>query len=176
MIVKNFQALSRGLCEVVGMDVPDLIADENGIVTLAMRLHDVDISIGIDPQRSSSCAFVLVSFGALPEQDREAVLCNLLEANLFMLNDRGRAFSFDPGAASITLQYACPCADAVAADVYQDLLRDVSLARQWRTDYSIDTGRLGAGASADGSEIVIGQAMASLLAAGRVFDPSSGAL
>jgi hypothetical protein len=173
VLTEDFHSLTERYCRLVGIDLPDLSPDDKGTVAWAIAVDGVDFSIGIDPQRSATCAFVLVRLGAVPAAEQDAAWRNLMQANYFMLGDRGRAFSMDPGTGDVLLQYALPCADAVAADFQHQLTADAELAHQWRHDFSIDTG---AGSPMCGGEQVdekdsLAQALFDTLTTERAFGP-----
>jgi hypothetical protein len=117
MATANFEELVKGVCELVGEAPPDL--PEDGLRGFSVTLNEVEVNIFHDPERNPHCAFVVTTFGDLPQQRELQALHALMEANHRMSINGGGAFSCNHASAKILFQYAFPFDDgATALDLY----------------------------------------------------------
>lgn len=135
MAIANFEELCKGMCEVAGVEAPELSADEQGVLAFTVQLHDVSVTVAHAQETSPGCAYVLIEFGEPPADRELAAWLALMDANFLMLGDNAPTFSRNPANGQVILQYAYPFEQATALGLYQGILRMVEIAGQWRQDY-----------------------------------------
>ena len=134
MATTNFEELAKGLCELVG-EAPPALAEE-GLLGFSVTLNDVEVNIFHDPERNKDCAFVVTTFGALPEHGRLQSMQALMEANHRMSISGGGVFSQNYESGNILFQYAFPFDDAaMALDLYQGMQAVAEHVHAWRQNH-----------------------------------------
>ena len=134
MATANFEELAKGLCELVGDAPPELSAE--GLRGFSVTLNDVEVNVFHDPERNTGCAFVVTTFGDVPEQSRLQAMHALMEANHRMSISGGGVFSQNHESGKILFQYAFPFDDAATAlDLYQSMQSVAEHVHGWRKDH-----------------------------------------
>ena len=135
MSVANFEELTKGFCELAQVSVPVLEADSFGMVAFHIRLADVNINVIYMPQNCSDHAFILVEFGAIPEDKEQDAWRALMEANFLLLQARAPTFSLNPTTGHVVLQYAYPFFEATPEGFFQAVNNIADVAVQWRENF-----------------------------------------
>lgn len=133
MLGQYFSALCVGLCEAVGVPLPELELDEIGLRKFTLRVGEVDVLLVHDEGHDASVVNVLIPFGVLPEDDALHSVRTLMEANFLMLEERnGASFSRYPGNGQLLFQYTCALGQISANQLMASILRNVRAAARWR--------------------------------------------
>lgn len=134
MAIASFEELAKGVCELVGEASPEF--PEEGLRGFSVTLNEVEVNIIHDPERNTGCAFVVTTFGDLPEQSHLQAMHALMEANHRMSIEGGGVFSCNHESGKILFQYAFPFDDgATALDLYQGMQAVAEHVQSWRTDH-----------------------------------------
>jgi len=140
MATANFEELANGLCELIGEAPPAL--PEEGLRGFSVTLNDVEVNIFHDPERNQDCAFVVTTFGDLPQESRVQAMQALMEANHRMSISGGGVFSQNHESGRILFQYAFPFEDAATAlDLYQGMQAVAEYVHAWRKDHLLAVAR-----------------------------------
>ena len=134
MATVSFEELAKDLCKLVG-EAPPALAEE-GLRGFSVTVNDVEVNIFHDPERNKDCAFVVTTFGDLPQQSQLQAMQALMDANNRMAISGGGVFSQNHESGTILFQYAFPFDDvATALDLYQGMQAVTEHVHAWRQDH-----------------------------------------
>ena len=134
MAISSFEVLCSGLCEVAGLEVPDLTSTDGGDVAIEVELRGVRIVISHGQGTGPNQAFVAATFGFLPEGRGAEAARTLLKINCKVL-PMGLAFARNPVTGEIVLKQAYAFHKATAVDLYQRILKMVEGIEGWREHF-----------------------------------------
>ncbi|HVZ45053.1 MAG TPA: CesT family type III secretion system chaperone [Ramlibacter sp.] len=136
MSFDSFTRFAEALCTTAGAQTPELAPDANGMLAFHFTFEDVTIDVvhlpGADGDNQD--AFVLVGFGAVPEDKELDVLRNLAEANFSLLAADAPVFGMNPASGEIVLRKVIDLSHVDAVEALSEMRRLVGLARMWRAD------------------------------------------
>ncbi len=135
MAVANFDELCDGVCELAGIQRPDVEPDAQSCQGMAFVVDDVAVELTLEPHISPEHVLVRVNFGAFPAGAELNACRALMEFNTRM-RGAGPAFSRHPQSGDIIYQCPYSFAQATAHDLHDWCLRLVQAAREWREPFA----------------------------------------
>jgi hypothetical protein len=134
MPFSTFEQFSAALCDTAGIASPELAPDESGMIAFHLVIQDVVVNlvhmraVGTDNDE----VFLLVTFGAIPQDQELEVLQLLAEANFSMLSIDAPVFGRNPATGEVVLRQRILLSQIEAPGAYESIVRLVALAKQWR--------------------------------------------
>jgi hypothetical protein len=131
MSFANFEGLCKGLCELAGVEVPDLVPGVDGGLAIEVALNEVRVVLSYDSASHADRVVFAVTFGPLPD-GRALDACRvLMNLNTHVLAS-GSTFGRDPATGDMVLAQSLAFGQATAVDVYQRIVMLVEIAAGWR--------------------------------------------
>ena len=128
------------------LGLPDVEPDEDGGAVIVI---DDTYEIAIEPGEEGRGIVISATVGDLPDEGREAVYAELLEANLMGQGVDAAALAIDPQVGDIVLCRMIPKSDLAFEDFDLELVGFASALRFWRERFV--SGEIGKGLDGDGA-------------------------
>ena len=137
MHIPSFDELKISLCEIAGVEPPQLQEDDDGIAAFTLELDGVATSLL--QYRGRPDSFILASrLGAVAPADESNASRMLMESNFLMLGEAATpCVGRNPITGDFVLHFTYRLAEASGADVYQTIVRMTELAQEWRERLSL---------------------------------------
>lgn len=123
--------LASELCTLLGLPLPDIRPDGDGVLAFTLTLRGVDVAFLADDRIAADVVQVLVHFGTLPAERETLALRELLHANLWMQQPGAPTFARHPHSGEILLSGLLPSA-LTASDALPRITGLVDSALAWR--------------------------------------------
>jgi hypothetical protein len=137
MSTQRFQNLCDGLCDL--LEEPRFPAGDGILGSVAFNLsrQGVMANVMYFPQSWENHAFVLIEFGAIPEQHPRVaeIVMALLHANFLVPQPMAPALGCNPVTGEVVLRCEVGLADATPQSLLGVLDRGVALALSWRQHF-----------------------------------------
>jgi hypothetical protein len=132
MTIANFEEMCAGVCEIAGLQVPQLKPDADGTLSATVQIYGVEVALFQLASGGPGTMFIVAELGLPPDPHQSADWLALVDANERMPGIWGPAFSRNPQSGEALLQWSLPLDAIAVVDVFQALLESVQLALQWR--------------------------------------------
>ncbi len=131
MAVANIEELCKGLCELAGVDAPDLVPDAENRVTIALELQDVKFIVEHAPRHRDDGLLIRAVLGPQAAgQTLEA--CSALLALNCQLHCLGYAFGRNPVTGEIVLDHETGFDQTSPVEMYQCIVSMAQGIHGWR--------------------------------------------
>lgn len=132
----KFEQLAADICSAAQVEVPDLRADDNGTLAFNLVMNEVVVNLVhlTAPDVDNDEAFILITFGKLPECNALESLRVLAETNFAVWGAQAPVFGLNPATHEVVVRQSITLSRIDAAAAFGALTRLVGLAREWRAN------------------------------------------
>ncbi|WP_048437861.1 CesT family type III secretion system chaperone [Caenimonas sp. SL110] len=134
MPYSSFRQFAAALCDVAGIAVPELTPDSNGLVAFHVVVDEVIVNLAQLDMANNDEAFILVTFGAAPQDQELEVLRVMGDANFTMMSAGSPVMCRDPDSGEVILRKSISLGAVDARSVLDSIVQLAQLARHWRAD------------------------------------------
>lgn len=139
MTIASFDALCTGCCDILGVPVPHLEADAQGVRAFWVAVRGERITL-LDTQQdpAAPAAVLLADLGEIPEHAELGVWHTLLAANALRPAAGRPRFSRNPHTGRALLHWLCPLAAMETVEVCRRISALAAFASAWNQSAGMD--------------------------------------
>jgi hypothetical protein len=130
----TFSEFGAALCEVAGVEFPQLQPYPDGVVAFHLVVDDVVVNLIHHQAPDNDDVFVLVVFGMAPAQQECEVLRALAEMNFVLMSSDAPVLGCNPETDEVVLRKSVALSLVEAPAAFDAIRKLVTLALEWRAD------------------------------------------